>query len=319
MEYFLIKPNGETTGTYSIEQVRSMLAAGFIDQDVRYWHEGITGWQPIDRIEESLKFEPPAAAPTPAKAVPAQKIAAALKAVPPAATKLEKKTTPGEKPRREAPAIPLPGATATRTPSSEVGDDVPPGEDYPVPEKDETVAYLPAPKPKSNALRWIERFAFVFLGMLLTVVALRGPAVLRYISDKLTDKLVVTESTNFVLVDAATIKSFNQDMQETPMVENLKNQITQTDDPVAVQRLKAGIANEITRHAEEIRQQYLRANSAETIDPGSYVVVAYYDEQGNPTTSPRMDQPCWVGITYREHTVYAFKTPETVQTTPANP
>ena len=32
-----------------------MLAAGYIDHDTRYWHEGINGWQPIDQIEESLE------------------------------------------------------------------------------------------------------------------------------------------------------------------------------------------------------------------------------------------------------------------------
>ncbi len=59
MEYFILKPDGEQTGTYSLEQVRSMLNSGFIGTDARYWHEGIADWQPIDQIEESINFPEP--------------------------------------------------------------------------------------------------------------------------------------------------------------------------------------------------------------------------------------------------------------------
>ena len=60
MEYFILKPDGEQTGTFSIDQIRAMLNSGHIGPDTRYWHEGISDWQPIDRIEESVNFPEPA-------------------------------------------------------------------------------------------------------------------------------------------------------------------------------------------------------------------------------------------------------------------
>jgi len=299
MEYFLIKPNGEQTGTYSIEQVRAMLAAGYIDNDTRYWHEGIDGWQPIDRIEESLQFEPPP--PPPSKTVPPQKLAAVLKAVPPPATKLEKPAGLESKPRKAAgPTIP----TATRPVAALADEELPAREESTL---DPPVASqpLPAPSPKSSSL--VERILYFALGALLMLAVLRGPAAVHYISDKLADKITLTDTSNFVLLDAATIKPFTRDMQpSSPTIESLRAQIAQTTDPVALDRLKIGMENEISRHEDEVCQQYLRANSAQAIDPGTYRVLAYYDDQGEVTT-PRKDQVVWVAISYREHTVYALK------------
>jgi hypothetical protein len=298
MEYFLIKPNGEQTGTYSIEQVRAMLAAGYIDHDTRYWHEGIDGWQPIDRIEESLQFVPPP--PPPAKTVPPKKLAAVLKAVPPPATKLEKPDGLESKPRTPVgPSIPTP----TRPVSAFVDEELPAREEStfvpPVaPQR------LPAPLPESSRL--VERLLYFALGAVLMLAVLRGPSAVHYISDKFADKITLTETSNFVLLDVATIKSFNRDMQSSPTVESLKARIAQTTDPVSLDRLKIGMENEISRHEDEVRQQYLRANSAQTIDAGTYRIRAYYDDQGHATTA-RKDQAQWVAISYREHTVYALR------------
>src|ERR1700733_312339 len=113
MEYFLIKPNGEQTGTYSIEQVKTMLAAGYIGKDTRYWHEGITEWLPVSRIDESLKFVPPE--PEASTTIPPQKVAAVLKAIPPPATKLEPSKKGKGKHRKPAgPSLPAPAASPPR-------------------------------------------------------------------------------------------------------------------------------------------------------------------------------------------------------------
>jgi hypothetical protein len=297
MEYFLIKPNGETTGTYSIEQVRAMLAAGYIGQDTRYWHEGITGWQPIDRIEESLQFEPPP--PPPSKTVPPQKLAAVLKAVPPPATKLEKPKEP-ETPRKVGgPSIPA----ATRVPSPLVEEAIPSGE---VPAREASAVVPPSRKLPSKSPRLLERLLFSTLGALLMLAVLRGPAAVRYISDQLTDKIILTDTSNFVLLDPATIKPFTQDMHSSPVIEALQSQITQTTDPVALARLKINVDTEISHHTDETREQYLRAHSALNIDAGTYRILAYYDDKGGGF-KPRKGQAAWVAIHYRDQTVYAFR------------
>jgi len=313
MEYFLIKPNGEQTGTYSIEQVKTMLAAGYIGKDTRYWHEGITEWLPVSRIDESLKFVPPA--PESSNTIPPQKVAAVLKAIPPPATKIETSKKGKSKQRKSAgpslPAAPTSPAP-TRSESPPIKEEVPGGE---VTTPAVPVAAQPAPAPPPKIPRLVERFLWVTLGALLMFAVLRGPALAAYISDKLADKIILTDTDNFVLLDAATIKSFTQDMQSSPMVESLKNQIAQTTDPVALERLKIGVENENSRHADEVRQQYLRANNALKVDPGTYRILAYYDDQG-VVTNPRKDQAVWVAVPYRDQTVYALRPAESAQTTP---
>ena len=173
----------------------------------------------------------------------------------------------------------------------------------------------PAAMPPSKVPRLVERLLCVALGALLMFAGLQGPAIVRDISDKLADKVVLTDTNNFVLLDAATIKSFTQDMQSSPMVASLKNQIAQTTDPVALERLKIGVETENSRHADEVRQQYLRANNALNIDPGIYRVLAYYDDQGAPTES-RRDHAVWVAIPYRNQTVFALRSANSAKTTP---
>lgn len=315
MEYFLIKPNGEQTGTYSIEQVKAMLAAGYIGKDTRYWHEGITEWQPIDRIEESLKFVPPT--PAPSEAVPAQKVAAVLKAVPPPATKIQPtKKGKGKQRKPESPSIPTQPAapTAPTTPrvASPISNEATPASEVTTPEA--PVTAQPASKTPLKIQRLVERLLCVALGAVLIFAVLRGPEIAHYIADKFTDKITLTDTDNFVLLDAATIKSFTQDMQSSPIVDTLENQIAQTTDPVALERLKIGVEKENSRHADEIRQQYLRANSALNIDPGAYRILAYYDDQGAP--APRKDQAVWVAIPFRDQTVYALKPTDSGKATP---
>lgn len=312
MEYFLIKPNGEQTGTYSIEQVRAMLSAGYIGKDTRYWHEGITEWQPVTRIDESLKFVPPP--PEPSATIPPQKVAAVLKAVPPPATKIQPtKKGKGKQRRPEGPAIPAASATpSTPRVESPLTREEPPTSEVKSPEA--PIAAQPASKTPPKIQRLVERLLCVALGAVLIFAVLRGPEIAHYIADKFTDKITLTDTDNFVLLDAATIKSFTQDMQSSPIVETLKNQIAQTTDPVALERLKIGVEKENSRHADEVRQQYLRANNALNIDPGAYRILAYYDDQGAPT--PRKDQAVWVAIPFRDQTVYALKPTDSDKATP---
>ena len=307
MEYFLIKPNGEQTGTFSIDQVKAMLAAGYIDQDARYWHEGITDWQPIDRIDESLQFEPPPAPPS--KTVPPEKLAAVLKAVPPPSTKLEKSKIPGTKPKQPENTPSVPAAINRELEPGET--DLAP-ETVPAAAPDSTIP--PIRESRSRIPRLLERALFMVLGAVIAVAVLRGDAVVNYVSDLLASKIVLTDASTFVLLDPSSIKAFSDSMQDSTMIKTLKDQIAQTNDPVAIQRLNIGIETENARHAEEIRQQFLRANSAQFIDPGTYRILAYYDAQGAPIT-PRNGQPAWVAITYKDHTVYAFKAGDSASAT----
>ena len=299
MEYFLIKPDGETTGTFSIEQIRDMLSSGFIGHDTRYWHEGITGWQPIDRIEESLSFNAPAE--SAAKKVAPQKIAAVLKAVPPPSTKLEKKTQ--EVPSPYEPYIPQPTHI----------------EHEPIDEESPVEVAITTPVPvvgqaQTGIPRLADRIFCLAAGALIVLAVDHGASAVSYLSDALASKVTLSGDSTFVLLDPATIKVYEKDLQSSPTIETLKNQISQAVDQPAIERLTIGIETERSRHGNEVRQQYLQSNNAEYVDAATYRILGYFDSNGEPT-SPRAGQPVWVAISYKEHTVYALKLPESANAT----
>jgi hypothetical protein len=323
LEYFLIKPNGETTGTFTIEQIRAMLSSGFIDHDTRYWHEGVSDWKPIDQIEESLKFEPPTPV-DPAKTISSQRVAQVLKAVPPPSTKIarskteEHPDTPGDRPYIP-PSGKVPKTGLPMFPSESVGEhdvefseeDVPVADTEPFAPEAEPV-YLPSRKTSLT-----EKITYVLLGAILVLAVDRGPSLVKHINDALAAKVSLAGDETFVLLDQNGIKSFHQELANSPTVQALQDQLLRTAEPMALQRLKIGIETERARHYEQVRQQYLQNNIAAYIDPGTYRVLGTFDENGNPVT-PAKDQPVWVAISYHQHTVYAFKAPGTSQPVASN-
>lgn len=305
MEYFLIKPDGETTGTFSIEQVRAMLNAGFIGPDTRYWHEGISDWQPIDRIEESLNFEPPPK--EEARAIPSQRIAQVLKSVPPPSTKLERVKGPHSQPLPTPTRAENWSYNPPSVPASE-GADHPDVEVY-GPAEGLGAEPHAAPGPAARRTGLAKKISYVLLGAAIALAIDRGPSLVAAISDALATKVTLSGTDTFVLLDPATIKSFHQDIENSPTIDALQQQLAHTAEPMAQQRLRIGIDTERSRHTDEVRQQYLRSNSAQYIDAGTYRVLNSYDEDGNPTTMAK-DQPAWVAVPYHGHTVYAFKAAE---------
>jgi hypothetical protein len=301
MEYFLIKPDGETTGTFNIDQIRAMMNSGFIGPDTRYWHEGITGWIPIDRIEESLQFEPPA--PTATKSIPAHKIAAVLKAVPPPSTKLESKGPDlvAKKAADRLPYVP-PVVPREHTPREH-----PPTEEredpWPAPaQAAPTIIKEYRDKPPSL----LSRLLYILVGALIVLALDHGADAIHSVSDSLASKLTLTGDGAFALLYPAKIQSFEHDLHTAPMVDILKNQISQVTDAGLKQRLTIGVETERVRHISEVRQQYVRDNNAEFIDANTYRIISFYDLNGNDTTEQK-GQPVWVAIKFRDRVVYVFK------------
>jgi hypothetical protein len=316
MDYFILKPDGEQTGTFSIDQIRAMLNTGFIGNDTRYWHEGITDWQPIDRIEESLNFPEhrptdPHPAPPPvrrlsgsiARAIPSPqqlKRAAPSSPILAPSARAEKPLVPGVPPRNGeivAPSIPVPAATVD--PLAEVPTpDEPTTDQLLAPDSRPPVAHRPRqPARPSGYLFYAVPVLMLALATSLVVVFLRTHA-----TSPLSSVTLAADKV-FVLHDQASIRPFEDDMRNNPVVDSLKRQIEQSTDAELIQRLKIGLEKEAARHSDEVTQQYIAGGKAEFIQPGRYDAVAYFDDNG-VLTFPSAGQP-WVALTYRGEIVYA--------------
>jgi hypothetical protein len=314
MDYFILKPDGEQTGTFSIDQIRAMLNSGYIGLDTRYWHEGISDWQPIERIEESLNFpEPSPAAVHPMPPSPSTRLSGSLaRAIP----------SPHQQ-KRAAPSV-LAGAPVI-LPEKPTGPDIPKRngevpapvawvEPHPIPELSptpETVAAalpiaapLPAAVPAKTALP-IGYFLYAFPVLVLALAIIAAIVASRHPARSPLSKVILTGKNIYVLLDQASIKPFEDDMRNSPVAESLKRQVGQSTDPVFIQRINIGLAKETASHSGEITQQYLKDGKAEFIEPGTYSTLAYFDDSG-VITVPRAGEP-WVAITYHGNIVYAYQ------------
>jgi hypothetical protein len=125
------------------------------------------------------------------------------------------------------------------------------------------------------------------------------------------NEITVTDKTNYVLLDQATIKSFEQDLLASSSLQSLQAQLNQTTDPVIIQKLTLEIEKERVQNEQSVHQQYIQDGKAELIDPGTYAIVAFFDEDG------RLIMPqegnVWVGFKYRGQIVYALKSAEPAQ------
>jgi hypothetical protein len=309
MEYFILKPDGEQTGTFSIDQIRSMLNSGYIGLDTRYWHEGIADWQPIDRIEESVNFpEPSPDEPHPAPP-PARRLTGSLaRAIPSphqqkqrAASLTSSKTLPTIS---VPPVVPEPVKVAeipapsrhVEHPASTNGTPAPATAESPV-------APIVARPPRRPLLTWAQARTLstllLALAIIATIVASRHPA------KSPLSKVTLTSRNDYVLVDQAAIKPFEDDMRNSSVAQSLQGQIRAMSDPLILQKLNIGLQQETGRHAGEVTQQYLHSGKAEVIEPGTYSTVAFLDDNG-VLTAPRTGAP-WVAILYKGNIVYAYQ------------
>ncbi|MHC1763735.1 MAG: DUF4339 domain-containing protein [Verrucomicrobiia bacterium] len=58
MQIFIVK-NGNQTGPFSEDQIRSMLTTGVISADYFCWHEGLPRWVPVIQVVGSGNAKPP--------------------------------------------------------------------------------------------------------------------------------------------------------------------------------------------------------------------------------------------------------------------
>jgi hypothetical protein len=290
MEFFILKPDGEQTGTYSLDQVRSMLNSGFIGPDARYWHEGISDWQPIDRIEESVDYpEPDPRAP---QAPPPHKWSGSLaRAIPsPYQQKRSPAVTPAEPPVPAAPHVPEPQRPAAEIPTSslriESSSDVNGApatarqarEAAPASEPSRRTPRFRLPRPTTAQLYAITS-TLLALVILAAVIASRHPARSAF------SHVTLMSRNSCVLLNQADIKPFEDDMHNAPVVTRLKGVIATSTDNAFVQAASVGLQDEIAKHETAVTQKYLQAGKAKVIEPGSYDAVAYLDDNGALVTA----------------------------------
>jgi hypothetical protein len=306
MEYFILKPNGEQTGTFSIEQIRAMLEQGVIGPATKYWHEGIEGWRPIDRIEESLNFQP--SAPTAQKSVPAQpaKLPVNSRAIL-RPNSLLKKSSPISRPVETVSYTP----PRPEAPPSPTRKEIPPQPILgPEPARTQIEPAAPVVIKKRRVIDWIIYAASV--AVVALAIDFGGPLV-HTISDLFRSDVTLKSDETYVLLDQAAIKPFSDDMRNFPALEALRHQMEQATDPGARARLDLALQKATTFHTNEVEQRYLGMRKAELIEPGAYQVLKRFDDQGN-ATSARTGPSIWYAISYQGQTVYAHKAADSPQT-----
>ena len=286
MEYFILKPDGEQTGTYSLDQIRSMLNSGYIGLDTRYWHEGISDWQPLDRIEESVNFPEPS--PNEPPSCPAAPLAALVRqprprhhprrissrsapAPPPSAAPPSSHPSSRTSPRRSRPPTSPPPRSSSNTPTPTAR--LPPSSRFRSREPPPSAARPAAPLLTGAQLRTLSTFLLA-LAIIAAVIASRHPA------RSPLSKVTLTSRNDYVLVDQAAIKTFEADMKNSPVADSLQKQAALTTDPVVLQKINIGLQQETARHTQEILQQYLRGGKAQVVAPGTYNTVAYLNDDG---------------------------------------
>jgi len=300
MDYFLLKPNGELTGTFSIQQVRTMLGTGFIGPDVRYWHEGITEWRPIGRIEESVHFQPPVPATPESVSFQPLKLPAASRVVLRPNHMVEKTSSPPVQSKTVSAPIPAVPEVSPHQNEPPAAQDIP-----------RKAEPAPSPLPEAGRPRDKRVLHRIFYVIHVTLMALAidyaGP-VLHYVSDFFQNKITVTGNDTYALVDQSLLKSFTDDIQNAPDAEAPPPPTGLAADPNSPVWSQIGQEKASALHADEVRQRYLRMGKAEFIDPGTYRVLDYLDEKGD-STNPSDANPGWIAIVYKDQTVYVLKSP----------
>jgi len=321
MEYFILKPDGEQTGTYSIEQVRAMLNSGFIDANCRYWHEGIVDWQPIDRLEESVNYPEPDPhqphAPPPAP----QKWTGSLARAIPSPNQLRQKSGPVAIVTSSTPSTPEPPAApavpSAHIPTSSLLPDTPsvtngaaaPEPDAPAISRGRAVAEAPREEPrKPFRIPLPSAVQVCALGLILLTAAIIAAIVAsRHPAKSGFSEVTVTLHNNCVLTDQAAMRAFGQDMHDqrhSMAIARLKDLIAASTDPAFIQSASTSLQTEILKFETGVARDYVQDGKAQIIEPGTYHTVAYFDDRGN--VIPAHAGAPWVAIQYKDKIVYAY-------------
>jgi hypothetical protein len=322
MEYFLLKPNGEQTGTYSMEQVKEMVRTGFIPADTRFWSEGMATWELVDQIDESLKYSQPPPAP-PSTTAPVRRLPAYSRIVTPGGAKPPPKTASTSLPLADEvlaenkPAyLPPPSSSLSNghgrtipannlTPA--LGEPAPtgPAPDFAasVPEKKVAPAWI------GSAVRIARFFLYALpmfalaVGIVIAVLNLPQPD-----ARPPYRRITLNGSNNYALTGQDAIRTFSHDLQSSPALDSLIQQISSASDPSVQDRLNMGVEKERIRHADDVRRQYIEGVKAELVEPGTYRIVGDFDDSG-ALVLPREGEH-WVAILYRGGIVYVEGTPD---------
>jgi hypothetical protein len=314
MEYFILKPDGEQTGTYSIEQIRAMLNSGIIDRDARYWHEGISDWQPVDRIEESLDFPEPD--PHDRRAPPPHKWSGSLARAIPSPYQAKRQAAAAAAVALSPPLPAAPAVPEVLRPPAEIPEpslhleSSPPGLDDSAP-RAAAVREIAAVEPQAPAKprrRWVPRptavQVYAVSSLLLTAAIVTALVESRHPARSPLSHVRVTSGNHFVLTEQASIKPFEDDMRNSPVIARLRELIAKSTDASFKQVAGVGLQQEIAKHESEVTQKYLDAGKAEVITPGTYDTVAYLDDNG--ALVPAQPGEPWAAIKFNGSVFYVY-------------
>ncbi|HEX4140719.1 MAG TPA: GYF domain-containing protein [Candidatus Methylacidiphilales bacterium] len=319
MEYFILKPDGEQTGTYSIDQVRAMLNSGFIGPDARYWHEGISEWQPIERIEESINYPEPDPRQLHAPPPP-QKWTGSLARAIPSPRQQKQKSGPIEvaapsPTAPEIPAVPGPLRPAVEIPAPTLRIETAPPDSNgaasheptaPTISREQAKAAVPRSEPRRPFRLPLPSAAQICaVGLILLAAAIIAAIVAsRHPAKSAFSQVTLTARNDCVLTDQAAIPTFEYEMHRAPFVAHLKDVIAKSTDRAFIQSANTGLQQEIQKHESEVTQQFLKAGRAQLIEPGAYRAVAYFDDRGS-VVAAHAGAP-WAAILCKGTIVYAY-------------
>jgi hypothetical protein len=329
MEYFILKPDGEQTGTFSLEQVRAMLNSGFLDTESRYWHEGIADWQPIERIEESINYPEPD--PHQLHAPPApQKWTGSLARAIPSPNQLRQKSGPvaitntpifAEVPIPPAtPAVPAPLRSAADIPTSTLRVESTPASNgttahepaAPTISRERAVAEAPREEPRAPfrfpRIPMPNATQVCALGLILLVAAIIAAVVAsRHPAKSAFSEVTVTLHNNCVLTTQSAIRSFGLDMHDqrhSISIARLKDLVAKSTDPAFIQTAGISLQQAILKYESDVTRDYVQDGKAEIIEPGTYRTVAYFDDGGGLVVAHA--GATWAAILYKGAVVYAY-------------
>ena len=329
MEYFILKPDGEQTGTFSLEQIRAMLNSGFIDTGSRYWHEGIVDWQPIERIEESINYPEPDPHQLHAPPPP-QKWTGSLARAIPSPNQLRQKSGPvaintapvfAEVPAPPAmPAVPAPLRPTAESPASTLRVESTPASNgttghepsAPTISRERAVAEAPRTEPREPfrlpRIPMPSATQICALGLILLVAAIIAAIVAsRHPAKSAFSEVTVTLHNDCVLTDQKAIRSFGQDMRDqrhSIAIARLKDLVTKSTDPAFIQTAGVSLQQAILKYETGVTRDYVQDGKAEIIEPGTYHTVAFFDDSGNLVVAHA--GAAWAAILYKGAVVYAY-------------
>jgi hypothetical protein len=320
MEYFILKPDGEQTGTFSLEQIRSMLNSGFIGADTRYWHEGISGWQPIDRIEESTNFPEPDSHKPQAPPPPSKWTGSLARAIPSPHHKRPSGPIPevSGSAAPPSPAVPEPHRPVVEIPEPKLRIETPPTangasthdepiiHEAPAISRGQAVAEAPRTPTRRRFRLPLPSFAHVRLAssILLAAAIIAAIVASRHPAKSALSQVTLTSRNDCVLTDQTAIKPFEEEMRNSPVIARLKDLIAKSTDTAFVQSASIGLQQEIAKHETDVTHEYVQNGKAEIVETGSYRTVAYLDDNGALVVA-HAGAP-WAAILYKGAIVYAY-------------